>query len=231
MTLGLTLALAALVHVFAGCARHEPSRIAIDVPPPGVHSIFVVSYGFHTGLAVRARDVQEAVWPARRDFPDADFLVIGWGEREYYPRDDPGVWLALRTLLTRAQSTLNVIPVTGSIAHAFRDTEAIELRVPDSGFQRMVEFVRESYELDAHGRAIAIPSDLHDQGRFYASPRTFHAFENCNTWVARALQRAGLPVRPEITITAGSLLRQVRPLSSGMPGVSGDVSRPSPTTS
>jgi uncharacterized protein (TIGR02117 family) len=218
MSLWLVLALAALMHGLTGCARHEPTRIAIDAPPPGVHSFFVVAYGFHTGLAVRAGDVPEAAWPARRDFPDADFLVIGWGEREYYPRDEPGIWLALRALFTPARSTVNVIPVAGPITRAFRDTEVIELRVPGSGFQRMVEFVRETHELDAHGRGIVIPSDLRDQGRFYASPRTFHALENCNTWVARALQRAGLPVQPEMTLTAGSLLRQVRPLSPAPPG-------------
>ena len=216
----LTLALVALMHGLSGCARHEPSRIAADAPPPGLHSVFVVAYGFHTGLAVRARDVPEALWPARRDFPDADFLVMGWGEREYYPRDDPGVWLALRALFTRAQSTLNVIPVTGSLTRAFRDTEVIELRVPDVGFRRIVEFVQETYQLGPDGRGIVIPSDLRDQGRFYASPRTFHAFENCNTWVARALQRAGLPVQPEITLTAGALLRQVRPLSPAAPASS-----------
>ena len=212
--LALALALVALVQGFTGCAGHEPSRVAIDAPPPGVHSIFIVAYGFHTGLAVRARDVPEAAWPARRDFPDADLLVMGWGEREYYPRDDPGVWLALRALFTPARSTLNVIPVSGPLTRAFRNTEVIELRVPEAGFQRMVEFVRNTYELDAHGRGIVIPSDLRDQGRFYASPHTFHALENCNTWVARALERAGVAVRPGITITAGTLLRQVRPLSA-----------------
>ncbi len=79
----------------------------------------------------------------------------------------------------------------------------------------MIEFVRETYELDASGGGIAVPSGNRQQGRFYASGRTFHAFENCNTWVARALHRAGLPVEPENTITPGALLRQVRPLSVG----------------
>jgi hypothetical protein len=141
---------------------------------------------------------------------------MGWGEREYYPHDNPGIGLGSRALFTPSQSTLNVIPVTGALTRAFVDTEVIELRVADADFARMVEFVRETYELDSDGRAIAISSGTRQQGRFYASPRTFHAFENCNTWVARALRRAGLPLKPETTITAGALLRQVRPLAPGL---------------
>jgi hypothetical protein len=73
--------------------------------------------------------------------------------------------------------------------------------------------VRQTHQLDANGRAIVIASEHKDGSRFYASGRTFHAFENCNVWVARALKAAGLPVRPENAVTAGMLLYQVRRLS------------------
>ena len=164
-----------------------------------------------------AREVPEAAWPARRDFPDADYLELGWGDREYYPRENPGVWLALRALFTPSSSTLHVVPVAGPLTRFFRDSEIIELQVSQAGFERMVEFVRQTYELDANGRAIVISSELQDGSRFYASPGTFHAFENCNVWVARALEAAGLPVQPETAITAGMLLRQARRLRVAAP--------------
>jgi uncharacterized protein (TIGR02117 family) len=225
MKLGLALTLVAIVQALAGCASQEPNRLAADASPPGVHSVFVVAHGYHTGLVVRSRDVPEAAWPARRDFPDAEFLVLGWGEREYYPHDDPGVSLALRAIFTPSPSTLHVLPITGSLPRIFHDSEIIELRPTETGFRRLIDFVRETYELDAHGRGIPVPSGVRHQGRFYASPRTFHAFENCNTWVARALQQAGLPIQPESTFTAGALLRQVRPLSADLPALGSDKQR------
>lgn len=209
----------ALAIVLAACARHAPSRIEPSAPPPGMHSVFVVSHRYHTGLIVRANDIPEDAWPARRDFPGADYLELGWGEREYYPRDDPGVLRGLRALLTPSKSTINVIPITGALIRAVHDSEIVELRVTDRGFMRMVEFIRRSHEFDAKGRPIVIRSGSHQPGRFYASSRTFHAFENCNVWVARALQAAGLPVEPREAITAGMLLRQVRRLNAR----SGDV--------
>ena len=81
----------------------------------------------------------------------------------------------------------------------------------------MVEFVRQSHELDAAGRSIVLSARIEERIRFYASPSTFHMFENCNVWVARALQAAGLPVDPKASTTAGTLLRQVRPLQVSAP--------------
>jgi uncharacterized protein (TIGR02117 family) len=207
---------AALFGLVGGCV-HGLDRVAIDPSQLGVHSIFVLGHGYHTGLAVHAREVPETAWPARRDFPDADYLELGWGDREYYPREHPGVWLALRALLTPTSSTLRVVPVAGPLTRYFRDSEVIELQVSPTGFERIVEFVRQTHELDAAGRAIPVRSELQDGSRFYASPRSFHAFENCNVWVARALEAAGLSVDPESSITAGMLLRQVRRLGVATP--------------
>jgi uncharacterized protein (TIGR02117 family) len=180
-----------------------------------MRSIFVIAHAHHSGLIVRADEVPLNAWPARRDFPDAEFLVMGWGHREYYPHDDPGVSLAIRALLFPGLSTLNVIPVRGALTEAFPGSEILELHVPDAGFERLVSFVRETYELDAEGRGIPVSSGTRHAGRFYASARTFHALENCNTWVARALHHAGLEIQVETTLTAGTLLRRVRPLSAG----------------
>ena len=205
----------ALFSSLAGCARHEPNRLSAALPPSGMHSVFVAGRRYHTGLIVRTRDVPRDAWPALGDFPDADYLELGWGERDYYPHDDPGIALALRALFTSSRSTINVVPLTGPLP---RDTEIIELHLSQAGFARMVEFIRHSHELDAGGRALVINAGSHQQGRFYASPLTFHAFENCNVWVARALHAAGLPVDPRAALTAASLLRQVRALSTAPPG-------------
>jgi len=216
----LVVCATALFGVLGGCASQGLDGVAVDPSPLGAHRIFVLGHGYHTGLAVHAREVPEAAWPARRDFPDADYLELGWGDREYYPREHPGAWLALRALFTPSSSTLHVVPVAGPLTRFFRDSEIIELQVSQAGFECMVEFVRQTHELDADGRAIIVSSELQDGSRFYASPRTFHAFENCNVWVARSLEAAGLPVHPETAITAEMLLRQVRRLRVAAPAAS-----------
>ena len=73
--------LAALCGVLVSCAKLEPDRLATYPALPGRHSILILGHGYHTGLVVRAREVPETAWPARRDFPDAEYLELGWGER------------------------------------------------------------------------------------------------------------------------------------------------------
>ena len=208
----------ALIGAIGDCAAARLDGAA--AAGPRTHRIFVLGSGYHTGLVVRARDVPQAAWPARRDFPDADYLELGWGAREYYRRVDPGISLAVRALFTPSASTLRAMPVAGSPVHVFRDSLLIELQLSPEGFQGLVEFVRRMYELDADGRAIVVPSEHRDGSRYYASPLTFHAFENCNVWTARALAAAGLPVRPETAVTADLLVHQVRPLGVALPAAS-----------
>ncbi|HEV7801872.1 MAG TPA: DUF2459 domain-containing protein [Burkholderiales bacterium] len=177
-----------------------------------MRSVFVVGHGYHTGLIVRARDLPDA-WPARGDFPSAEFLELGWGARDYYPVDDPGLWRAFRALFTPSASTVNVVPREGLLTRSLRDSEIVELRVPDERFAHTLEYLRQSYTLDRDGRAAIVPAGARQEGRFYESPLVFHALSNCNMWVARALESAGLPVDPRMAMTAGLLLRQVRALS------------------
>jgi uncharacterized protein (TIGR02117 family) len=213
----LLVCLAALYGVLVSCAKQEPDRLATYLPVPGRHSVFVLGHGYHSGLVVRAREVPEGAWPARRDFPNAEYLELGWGEREYYQHDDPGPGLALRALFTSSPSTLKVVAITGPLTRFFPESELVELHVSPEGFERMIDFVRRTHEVDAAGRAIMLRVKEHEGSRFYASAGTFHVLENCNVWVARALQAAGFPVDPTAATTTGMLLRQVRPLSIAMP--------------
>ncbi|MGE5525289.1 MAG: DUF2459 domain-containing protein [Rhodospirillaceae bacterium] len=180
--------------------------------------MYVVAHRYHTGIMVRAADVPQDAWPARVDLADAEYLELGWGEREYYIRDEPGVWRGLRALLIPSRSTVEVIAITGLPDRTGDDREMIELRVPRSGFERLIEFVRQSHDLDAQGRGVIVAVASRERGIFYASPRTFHGLENCNVWVARGLEAAQLPIRPGTALTAGMLLRPVRRLSDEMSG-------------
>lgn len=203
-----------LPTIIAGCTRREPNRLAHAPAAPGMVSVYVVAHGYHTSLAVRAPDVPVPAWPERRDFPDADFLELGWGEREYYSRENPGIALGFRALFIPSKSAVEGIALNGPIDRALPESEIVELHIPQRHFERMVEFVRRTHEFDAHGRPIVIATAKHERGIFYASPLTFSAFHNCNVWTAEALREAGIRLRPASAMTAALLLRQVRPLSA-----------------
>jgi uncharacterized protein (TIGR02117 family) len=200
-----------LLVFVAACAMSPPGA-----PPASAEqtrTVYVAAHGWHTGLIVRSRDVPRDAWPARVDFPEAEYLELGWGEREYYMREDAGVWLGLRALLWSTSSAIHAAGFRGPVAGEFPRSEIVELRVAQAGFQRLVSFVGASHERDAAGRTIVLAPGQRPGSLFYASHRRFHLFETCNTWVARALQEAGVPVEPRSATTAEGLMRQLRPLA------------------
>jgi uncharacterized protein (TIGR02117 family) len=188
-------------------------------PSPEINgdaSLWVAVHDHHSGLIVRADDVTG--WPARVDFPHADYFEVGWGDRAYYTSADAGVLLGLRALLIPTDSAVHVVAITGEPGRVFPDSDIFELRVSRDGLQRAIEFVRQTHQFDAAGRAIVLgPGLAPGISRFYASERRFHLLETCNTWVARALTAAGLPLQPSRAITAAGLARQVRPIAHRSP--------------
>ena len=203
-------AAAILLFMLAGCAGSPPAAdIRVDSGPSRV--VYVANHGWHSGLIVRNADVPQQAWPARRDFPDARYLELGWGDREYYVRENPGIWLGLRALFWPTESAIHAVGVRGAIEREFPASEIVELRVSEAGFQRLIEFVAASHARDAAGDWIVLgPGQRPNSSRFYASERRFHLFETCNTWVARALREAGVWIDPRAAITTGGLMRQVR---------------------
>jgi uncharacterized protein (TIGR02117 family) len=205
------LTLLVVATVVSACAapvmRGDPS--STDTAHP--HSIYVVRQPWHTGIVVHAADVPANAWLARRDFPDATYLEVGWGDRAYYQAPDPGLWLGLQALFWPTPGVLHIAAFSGPVERTFGSAEILELRVSAHGLSRLVEVVRDSHELDSSGRPIALGPGLYGASRFYASREKFHLFKTCNVWIASVLQEAGIPVSPALALTANNLMAQLRP--------------------
>ena len=205
-----------LAAVLTACAAPagapQVASAASGAGPAVTRSVHVVSHGWHASLVLRGDDVAVAAWPAKADFADATHIEVGWGDREYYQAADPGVWLALKAAFWPRPGVLHVVAFDAAVEQYFAGTEVIEIGVTEPALQRLLERLRDSHELDAAGRPMALGPGLYGKSRFYASRERFHLFKTCNVWVATALREAGVPVTPALAFTAGRLMAQLRPL-------------------
>ncbi len=197
------------------------SSTVLTEPASAARTLHVVSHGWHTGIVLRAADVPADAWPARTDFPDAQYLEVGWGDRDYYQATDPGAWLALKATFWPTPGVLHVVAFDGAVERYFGAAEVIELTVSEAGLQRLIKHLRASHELDAAGRPVVLGPGLYGRSRFYASHERFHLFKTCNVWVASALREAGLPVTP--SINASALMARLRALGRVHRASTGDV--------
>ncbi|MDO9075474.1 MAG: DUF2459 domain-containing protein [Rubrivivax sp.] len=184
---------------------------------PTPYSVHVVNHGGHAGLVLRASDVPAGAWPAQADFPDADYLEVGWGDRAYYMAADPGVWLGLKAIAWPTPSVLHVVGVDTAPERFFPGAEILEIGVAPAGLQRLLAHLRQSHELDGAGRPITLGPGLYGHSRFYSSREQFHLFKTCNVWVATALQAAGVQISPTLALTTERLMVQLRPLAKVRP--------------
>jgi uncharacterized protein (TIGR02117 family) len=177
-------------------------------------AVYVVAHDDHTGIALRRADIPAGLWPESRDFPQAEFLEVGWGARDYYMGRDQGFWGTLKAALG-TQSVLHVVGFRGNPAENFRGSEVIELSVTADGLERMVRAINDAY--DRSGAAVAAPlgPGLYGDSRFYPAWQQFNLLNTCNVWTARVLRSGGLPV--EDAITKEGLMSQARELARRHP--------------
>ncbi|MDH3319867.1 MAG: DUF2459 domain-containing protein, partial [Betaproteobacteria bacterium] len=112
-----------LCCLLCGCAA---SPVALLPEAPAAASIFLVPQGGHTGIAVRRADIAEALLPEKRDFPAADYLEIGWGERDFYMAQSAGPWLSFKAAFFPNRSVVHLVGVRGGLGARFPGSEIVE---------------------------------------------------------------------------------------------------------
>jgi hypothetical protein len=146
--------------------------------------------------------------PLIREFAGRRYVEAGWGDRAYYMDPHAGLLLGLRALLWPTPGVLHLVGLQAPPQAAFPEAEVVELRVSAPELARMHERVLRSLDPQSSG---TLGPGLYGDSRFLASRERFHLLRTCNVWTAQVLREGGVPVRPALALTVGSLLGQLRP--------------------
>ena len=178
-----------------------------------VKRVFVVHDYWHAALVLRKADLPEATVPEQNHFPEAEYLELSWGDRDYFPATEEGIGLALRAAFWSRGSVLHVVGFKGDVKDNFAGGEIIEIALSQEAFGRLSEFVSSSFSRPDRSIPAQSQPGLVSHSRFYPAAGRFSILRTCNTWTAEALKSAGLDISPGYVITAASLARQIRPYS------------------
>jgi uncharacterized protein (TIGR02117 family) len=170
--------------------------------------IYVISGGWHTELALPVEALGGPLAALKADFPSARYLVFGWGARDYYMAQNPGIGELLRAAAS-GPAVMLVIPLQVSPEAFFGASNVFVLPVSREGIQRLSEFLWDYLVNEQKGTLDRVGTGPYPQSMFYASTGTYNLGHTCNTWTAEALRVAGLPVNATGVVFAGQVLDQL----------------------
>ena len=172
-------------------------------------SVFIVHNFWHAAIVLRKADLAGAALPELADFPSARFIEFSWGDQDYFPDPDAGVLTALKAAFWSGGSVLHLVGFSENIESFYRGAEVAELTLSAPAYARLTEYLSRSFARSRDsGRAPASPG-LYAYSRFYPSTEKFSLMKTCNSWIASALEFAGLPVSPGLVLTAAQLGEQI----------------------
>lgn len=205
------LAVLVFALILAGCAG-VPRRA--DLPSGATpHTIYLVQFGWHTALLLEGAATLEHSAKLRTDFHDTRYLMVGWGDGEYFVSEHAPWSKAVKALVASDYPALQVggrdkNPPLGAQA---RDTVA--LAITERGFQELVEYIDRSIATDANGKLIYLGDPAEHPDRFYRATGNYSVFNNCNSWISDALRTAGLPIS-SFNLTARGVFEQAQRIAA-----------------
>jgi len=182
------LALAAYLYVPLPERRVPPAQAGDCV------LLHLWTNGFHTDLGMPA-EALPASHPLRRLFPQAQSLLIGWGEQSFYYSDGRNLWLAARAMFPSNATVMHVVEGADTGVAYLGPTEDATVAVSREGAQHLADYLRDALALDDQGRAIINTHGKVIGASYFLRARgNFNLFYVCNHWMARALRAAGLDI-------------------------------------
>ena len=192
---------------------HASAEWECKAPPPSCRPVFIVHSAWHAAIVLRKGDIASEVVPELVDFPNAQFIEFSWGDKDYFPNPDAGVFAGLKAAFWSSGSVLHVVGLSGDWQAFYAGAAIIELRLMPAAYGRLLDFVAKTFSRPApEYRAQANPG-LFAHSYFYPATGRFSLLRTCNGWVAEALESAGVPIAPSYVITAGQLSEQMGKLN------------------
>ncbi|TAN52555.1 MAG: TIGR02117 family protein [Methylococcaceae bacterium] len=197
-----------LTYLLAGCSSLpeaiEPGNSA--QPCSGSDEIYVLNHGWHTGIAVKADDLNPLINGLSARFPQNAYYEIGWGDAGFYQANTITAGLTFRAMFWSPGTVLHVVGFDEAPARYFSNSDVRTVKVSQDGYRNLLKFIHSSFMMDDAGNIMPQQPGIYGDSQFYSGVGTYYIFNTCNTWTAKALYSAGLDVDTRFKLTASSIM-------------------------
>lgn len=196
-----------LAALLAGCAT-VPRDEAPGVGDADAATVYVVRRGWHSDVGFAVRDLDGPLAAVAADFPGANYLVVGFGDRGYLESREHGSGADLLALWP-GEGLMLVTGLKDRPQQAFGEDEVVELRLRRGAMEAVRAFVRDSFRLPVDGKLSSEALGPYPGSLFFASALRYSGAHTCNTWTAQALRAGRVPVHDGGVVFAWQLWSQL----------------------
>ena len=196
------------ITVLSACSSANRNLFPAD-PEERDIEVQVVSHGWHVGIVLPVNEHLMDVMPSSLHvINEESFAEFGWGDRDYYMDDSPGIWTTIKGGLLPSSSTLHVAGFSNEPEEQFPQLERVTIRLTEEGYRALLLRAEDYFSRDSQGEVIELGDGLYANSRFYESPKWYYVPKTSNKWVAQLLKEAGLPVNTFTAVRASNVIRQ-----------------------
>lgn len=171
-------------------------------------TVLVTQHRWHTGIVVPANELKDHMGFLGAHFDDPRWYEFGWGDSEFYRREE-SYWLMARAMLWPTDSVLHVVAFDHHPAEEIPGLEVEALCVSTPDLKKLLAILEQDFERE-HGKApVPLESGLYGDSLFFPANGNFWFVRTCNVWTAERLQQAGVDLRVYMTLTAERVMNQV----------------------
>jgi uncharacterized protein (TIGR02117 family) len=199
------------VQTLAGC-RSTPLPTYQEAPGDGIIT-YLIAAGWHTEIALPIHAIQDPLKAVTPDFPSAQYLAFGWGERNYYMARAPTVGDAMSALFP-GPAVLLVSALYRPPRESRASAQMFELGLSAAGVDRLSNHIWAAFEKSGDGTPRRLAAGPEPGSVFYSATGTYSASYTCNTWTAEGLRAGGMPVTPAGVVFASQVTEQLRSLGA-----------------
>ena len=173
------------------------------------HVVYVSSISWHTGIIIPAYALPDSLWHEGHDYSNADFLEIGWGDKDFFTHPGFHLWYAFKAVFWPTSSALHINPIHRKVEDFYYRTDVVKIALDDDQLYQLCLYLVDEFMLDENQKIIPVAEGFYQRSHFYKGSSSYYFPNNSNVWVAKALKKAGFPVRPIWHQTTGSVLKTV----------------------
>ncbi len=192
---------------FSGCTLFKKWE-HLPTTQEDERSLYLTNTGWHTGLVIASVHLDKRFDFLKSRFGYSEFYEFGWGDKAYYEAKEITSGMRMQAVFWPTDSVMHVVAVPILPKLYFPESQSLELKVSKEGLEHLIQYILDSFKRDGKGAVIDSKRGLYRRSFFYDGEDSFYMTNTCNTWTAKGLDKAGLPVSSFLTISAGSVMRQ-----------------------